>query len=313
MHVFRNLSALPTTTRAVAIGNFDGVHPGHQAVLMEMHGAAQATQAQATVLTFEPHPKLFFAPKAPVFRLETLATKLHRLREANVEQVVMPRFDAAFASISAEAFLDDVLKTTLGAKAVVVGDNFAFGKQRRGDVAMLRAWGDANQIAITVVPPVAVAGAACSSSAIRAAIGVGDMEQARALLGRYYSFKGVVIHGDGRGKTIGFATANLALPSRLRLPALGVYAVRAQVGGQWYDAVANLGLRPTVSDTHQPSLEVHLFDVDMDMYGARMEVAFVQKLRDEKKFTGLDALVAQIADDCTQARIALAIRPSALL
>jgi len=306
MHVFRKFSAVPTAPRAVAIGNFDGLHLGHQAVLDAMRRAAGANDLVPSVLTFEPHPKLFFAPTAPVFRLETLATKLRRLHAAKVQQIIMPRFDAAFATISAEAFLDDVLHAQLGARAVMVGDNFAFGKNRRGDVAMLQAWGASRGIAITVVPPVLLREIPCSSSAIRAAIGVGDMARAAQLLGRPYSFSGRVIHGDGRGRTIGFATANLALPARLKLPARGVYAVRAGVGGRCYDAVANLGLRPTVSDAHRLSLEVHLFDAERDLYGAMMQVEFVQKLRDEQKFSSLAELTAQIERDCLNAKTVLA-------
>jgi riboflavin kinase/FMN adenylyltransferase len=221
----------------------------------------------------------------------------------------MPRFNAVFASLSAEAFLDDVLKRTLSVRAVVVGDNFAFGKNRGGDVAMLRAWGAANSIEVVVVPPVMVDGAPCSSSAIRAAIGAGDMKMAASLLGRPYQFTGRVMHGDGRGHTIGFATANLALPQRLKLPSYGVYAVRATVHGTTHDAVANVGVRPTVANVARPSLEVHLFDFNQTIYGASMQVQFIEKIRDEKKFHSLDALTGQIADDCVNAKTILAHNP----
>ena len=309
MQLIRQLTSAPPVSRAVASGNFDGLHVGHQSVIAAMRRAAIMHGAVPSVLTFEPHPRLFFAPTAPVFRLETLATKLRRLGDAGVEQVVMPRFDAAFAALRAEAFLDDVLKKMLNVRAVVVGDNFAFGKNRGGDVAMLRAWGAANGIEIIVVPPVMVAGAACSSSAIRAAIGAGDVETAATLLGRPYQFAGRVMHGDGRGRTIGFATANLALPGRLKLPAHGVYAVRATVNGTTHDAVANLGVRPTVANVTRPSLEVHLFDFNQTIYGALMQVEFLSKIRDEKKFAGLAELTAQIEQDCIKAKIILASNP----
>ena len=302
MQLIRHLSSATPVSRAVAIGNFDGLHVGHQSVIAAMRRAAEANDLVPSVLTFEPHPRLFFAPTAPVFRLETLPTKLRRLSTSGVEHVVMPRFNAGFANLTADAFLEDVLQKTLNVRAVVVGDNFAFGKNRGGDVAMLRAWGAANSIEVVVVPPVMVDGAPCSSSAVRAAIGAGDMKMAASLLGRPYQFTGRVMHGDGRGRTIGFATANLALPQRLKLPAYGVYAVRATVHGTTHDAVANVGVRPTVANVARPSLEVHMFDFNQTIYGASMQVQFIEKIRDEKKFHSLDALTSQIADDCAAAR-----------
>ena len=308
MQLFRQLTHASPTPRAMAIGNFDGLHVGHAAVIAAMGSAARAHDLIPSVLTFEPHPRLFFAPSTPVFRLETLATKLRRLRDAGVAHVVMPHFDAVFASLSAEAFLDDVLKKTLNVRAVAVGDNFAFGKNRSGDVAMLKQWGAAEGVEVIVVPPVMVAGAACSSTAIRENIAAGDMVAAATLLGRNYTLSGRVMHGDGRGRTIGFPTANVSLPQNVKLPAYGVYAVRATVDGTAYDAVANFGVRPTIEHTSRASLEVHVFDFDQSIYGARMEVQFIAKVRDEKKFDSLAALTTQIAEDCTAAKTALARR-----
>ena len=302
MKLFRQLTDAHATPRAIAIGNFDGLHVGHAAVIDAMCRAAQSHDLIPSVLTFEPHPRLFFAPSTPVFRLETLATKLRRLRDAGVAQVVMPHFDASFANLTAEAFLNDILRNTLRVRAVAVGDNFAFGKNRGGDVTMLKQWGATEGVDITVVPPVMVAGAACSSTAIREKIAAGDMAGAATLLGRNYMLGGRVMHGDGRGRTIGFPTANVSLPQNVKLPAYGVYAVRATVHGTTHDAVANFGVRPTIEHTSRASLEVHVFDFDQSIYGARMEVQFIAKVRDEKKFDSLAALTNQIEEDCISAK-----------
>lgn len=305
MQLIRQLPAQFDRPTAVAIGNFDGLHLGHQAVLAQMVMAASAGHLVPSVLTFEPHPRRFFAPHAPHFRLKRLADKLRRLRGAGVERVYMPHFNKAFAALSATQFLDQVLARQLGARVVVTGEDFAFGKDRGGDAAMLRAWGAAQGVTIINVPAVMVDGVACSSSAVRRAIGNGDMALAATLLGRPYGLSGRVIHGDGRGAQLGFATANIALGRELKLPAHGVYAVRAVLHGKAHDAVANFGVRPTVSQGARPSLEVHLFDMSGMIYGERMEVQFVQKIRDERKFETLAALTHQIADDCAAAKIAL--------
>lgn len=302
MQLIRTLPTHADAATAVAIGNFDGLHIGHQAVLARMMLAAADAQIVPSVLTFEPHPRAFFAPHAPHFRLKRLADKLRLLRRAGVARVYMPRFNAAFAAHSAEDFLQEILARRMGAKVVVTGEDFAFGKNRGGDAAMLRAWGAAHGVTVITVPGVMVEGVACSSSAIRHAIGHGDMAVATALLGRAYNLSGRVVHGDGRGAELGFATANVALAPGLKLPAHGVYAVRAVLRGSVHDAVANLGVRPTVAHGAAASLEVHLFDMAGAMYGERMEVQFVQKIRAEQKFDSLAALTAQIAQDCDKAK-----------
>jgi riboflavin kinase/FMN adenylyltransferase len=306
MQLIRHLPEKSDRASAVAIGNFDGLHRGHQAVIAAMTLAATAEKLVPSVLTFEPHPRRFFAAHMPAFRLEKLAVKLRRLRAAGVERLAMPHFNAAFAGMEAQVFLDEVLGRQLGARVVVTGENFAFGKNRGGDSSLLRAWGATHGVNIITVPSLLADGVACSSSGVRQAIGAGDMALAKLLLGRFYALEGRVQHGDGRGAQLGFATANIALPAFLKLPAHGVYAVRATIRGVAYDAVANLGVRPTVGGQTHPSLEVHLFDYAGVLYGERMEVAFVQKLRDEKRFDSLGALTAQIAGDCAAAKIALA-------
>jgi riboflavin kinase/FMN adenylyltransferase len=297
---------------AVAIGNFDGLHRGHMAVIARMKALAAAQGLVPTVLTFEPHPRAFFAPHMPFFRLEPLQVKLRRLRAADIACVVVPRFDETFAALGPAQFLDEVLGRQLQAKAVITGENFAFGRQRAGNSGVLRSWGEECAIAVALEPPVVMAdGTVCSSTAVRMAVGEGNMARAAQLLGRPYHVSGRVVHGDGRGAGLGFATANLALPPRLKLPAHGVYAVRVRCpqstayGSRIFDGVANFGTRPTVAQGALPRLEVHLFDFSGELYGARLEVDVIARLREEKRFDSLAALTHQIAEDCLAAKTAL--------
>ena len=306
MHLIRHLPATSDRATAVAIGNFDGVHLGHRAVIAAMQEAAAILTLVPSVLTFEPHPRRFFSKDIAPFRIERLRDKLVHLREQSVQRIYMPRFDAGFAGMSAEDFLDVVLKKQLGAKVVVTGENFAFGSKRRGDSAMLKAWGMANDVGVITVPPVTKDGEICSSSATRAAITAGKVKHAAMILGRPYRLSGRVVHGQARGRTIGFPTANVALAPHLVTPAYGVYAVRATVDGKQLDGVANFGIRPTVSVDNRPTLEVYLFDTVQEIYGKILQVDFVHALRGEMKFAGLDALKEQIAKDCAAARLALA-------
>jgi len=302
MQLLRRLPETNARPSAVAIGNFDGLHLGHRAVINAMLAAAKAHNALPSVLTFEPHPRRFFAPDIADFRIARLREKCALLRDAGVEQLVMPRFDRAFATMHAEAFLDDVLAKRLAVKAVVTGENFAFGHQRRGDAAMLQAWGAKHGVEILTVPPVMRGGQICSSSAVRTALRAGDMPNAAELLGRPYSLRGRVVHGQGRGRTIGYPTANVTLPAGLLLPAYGVYAVRVTLDGACFMGVANLGTRPTVTMDSHPTLEVHLFDVLQEIYGKTLEVSLVYNIRHEMKFENLAALTSQIAADCETAR-----------
>lgn len=306
MHLIRHLPTIHDRATAVAIGNFDGVHLGHLAVIGAMQEAANAQTLVPSVLTFEPHPRRFFTKESALFRIERVRDKLTHLRAANVARVYMPRFDATFASMSAENFLDEVLLKQLGAKVVVTGENFAFGNKRRGDSTMLKNWGNAHGVRVITLPPVTMDGEICSSSAIRTAIAAGNVAHAAKMLGRAYRLSGRVVHGQARGRTIGFPTANVALSPNLITPSFGVYAVRATCDGVMFDGVANFGIRPTVSVEKRPTLEVYLFDTLQEIYGKILHVDFVDKLRDEMKFDGLDALKSQIAKDCAAARLALA-------
>jgi riboflavin kinase/FMN adenylyltransferase len=305
MHLIRYLPETSARARAVAIGNFDGLHLGHRAVIAAMARAAEANGLVPSALTFEPHPRRFFTPGAENFRIERLSDKLRGLVRAGVKDVVMPRFNAAFASMSPEQFLDKVLGQQLNAKAVVTGKNFAFGHKRGGTIQMLRAWGESQGVEIITVPPVRVGSDICSSSAVRAAIAAGDMTQAATLLGRSHQLRGRVRHGEKRGRTIGFPTANIVPAHGLLLPPYGVYAIRAEVNGTLYDGVANLGIRPTIGSYAQATLEAHLFDFCHEIYGSSISVSLCAFIRPEQTFEGLDALKVQIAKDCETAKTIL--------
>lgn len=311
MQLFRHLPDLSDRPSAVAIGNFDGLHLGHKAVIEATVKAAAKHGATPSVLTFEPHPRRFFAPEIPAFRIERVRDKLLRLHDAGVERIFMPKFDAGMASLSPQAFLDEVLGKKLGAKAVITGENFVFGHQRKGDISMLKAWGQNHNVEIVTVSPIRIRNEntdeICSSSAIRAAIKTGNVALAGRLLGHPYRLSGHVVRGYGRGRTIGYPTANLSLPKDLLLPEFGVYAVRASVDNMKFDGVANIGLRPTVAQNVPPTVEIYLFDTLQVLYGKKIEVALVQKIRNEKKFDSVETLKRQIEQDCKTARQILGI------
>ena len=285
---------------AVALGNFDGVHRGHQALLADAGKHAKTLGAPLVALTFEPHPRGFFVPDTGPFRLTLPPAKLRLLAQYGVEAVLAQRFDAAFAALSADAFIEDVLLKGLGARHVVCGYDFTFGTRRGGNVEFLRQAGTAHGIGVTVLEPVMREGEIYSSTRIREALRAGMAKEAAELLGHPWEIEGVVELGDQRGRTIGFPTANVALGDHLR-PRFGVYAVRALVDGKWRDAVANLGKRPTFGKL-QENFEVHLFDFSGDLYGKTLRVTLVDFIRPEMKFAGLDHLKAQIAADGEAAR-----------
>jgi riboflavin kinase/FMN adenylyltransferase len=294
----------PAKGGAVALGNFDGVHRGHQALLGITQGHAKVLGAPLVALTFEPHPRRFFVPDTGPFRLTMPPAKQRLLGQYGVEAVLQQRFDAAFAALSADAFIDDVLLRGLGARHVVCGYDFTFGARRGGNVEMLRAEGTRKGFGVTVLDPVMREGEIYSSTRIREALRAGWVSEAAELLGHSWEIEGMVEQGDKRGRTIGFPTANIGLGEHLR-PRFGVYAVRAMVDGKWRDAVANLGRRPTIGKL-QENFEVHLFDFDGDLYGRTVRVALVDFIRPEMKFAGLDQLKAQIAADGQAARAILA-------
>jgi riboflavin kinase/FMN adenylyltransferase len=295
-----------------AIGNFDGVHRGHAAVIARTNALAAARGAPSAVLTFEPHPGDYFAGRPVVFRLTPLAIKARLLRALGLAGVVALRFDAALASLSAEEFVDQVLVARLGVQAVVIGWDFHFGRGRSGNPDFLLRAGARRGFDVDIVDKVESEEAGqrelVSSSAIRRALEQGDVEAAARGLGRDYSVEGIVAPGGKLGRELGVPTANLTLEATSRL-AYGVYAVRARVGGDVHDGVASFGVRPTVEGGGAPLLEVHLFDFSGDLYGQTMAVAFVARLRGEEKFASLDALKTAMARDMAEARAALAQRP----
>ena len=284
----------------VALGNFDGVHRGHQALLAEAGRHAKAAGVPLVALTFEPHPRGFFVPDTGPFRLTLPAAKVRLLAEYGAQAVLAQRFDAAFAALPADVFVADVLLKGLGARHVVCGYDFTFGTRRSGNVEKLREMGVARGFGVSIVEPVMREGEIYSSTRIREALRAGMVKEAAELLGHPWEIEGTVELGDQRGRTIGYPTANVALGEHLR-PRFGVYAVRALVDGKWRDAVANLGKRPTFGKLKE-NFEVHLFDFAGDLYGQTLRAALVDFIRPEMKFAGLDALKAQIAADGETAR-----------
>lgn len=293
----------------VVLGNFDGVHRGHRAVIDAARAVATAKGHPLAVLTFEPHPRSFFQPNAAPFRLTDAATKADLLEAAGVDWLFQATFDAAFARLEAEAFIREVLVAGLGVSHVVCGYDFVFGRGRSGNTKMLEGLGRTLGFGVTVVAPVRNGEAAYSSTVIRGLLQEGRPREAADMLGHRWSIEGEVRGGDKRGRTIGFPTANVELGDFL-VPALGVYAVRAGFEGAhgvraWHPAVANLGRRPTF-DKRDILLEVHLIDFQDDLYGRRLWVEFVDFIRPERKFDGLEALKTQIAADRDRARSILA-------
>jgi riboflavin kinase/FMN adenylyltransferase len=306
MQLYRHLASLrrrgPAPPRAVTIGVFDGLHIGHEAIIAHTKAAAAAERGCKTlVFTFEPTPKEFFAPANPPARLTTFRERFELLEALGVQELFCPRFSAV-RDLSAEAFIDELLIERLNAKAVVVGADFRFGAERRGTVGSLRA--RARSFEVIEVPPVYRDGERVSSTAVRRALERGDLESARAMLGRDYSISGRVIRGLGLGKRLGFPTANVAL-KRLQAPVDGIFAARVSgVAQGMLDGVASVGTRPTIGGS-EPLLEVLIFDFDRDIYDRYITVHFVKRLRDERRFADLDALRAQMRIDVAAARAAL--------
>jgi riboflavin kinase/FMN adenylyltransferase len=283
------------------IGNFDGVHLGHQAVLKQLAQKAGELQLPSVVITFEPQPQEFFRPESAPPRLTRLREKVAALQSQNIDRVLCLMFKESLARLPAEEFIHQVLVDGLAVKYLVVGDDFRFGKNRSGDFKLLVKAGQTHGFEVANTHSFVVDGVRVSSTRIRQALGQGDLQHVARLLGRSYSMHGRVAHGDKRGRTIGFPTANIYL-HRQKTPILGVYAVQMNgISDRPVNGVANIGTRPTVDGT-RTLLEVHLFDFDRDIYGANVEVVFLQKIRDEKRFASFDALKAQIQQDVRRAR-----------
>jgi riboflavin kinase / FMN adenylyltransferase len=287
----------------VAIGNFDGVHRGHRAVIAAALHRAKALGQPAAALTFEPHPRAFFNPSEPLFRLTDEAAKLRLLASTGLDGAIVLTFDAALANLTAAEFVSRILVERFAVSGAVIGFNFHFGLSRAGSPDFLAAEGKRRGFAVEVVPRFEDNGRPVSSGPIRDALAAGRLADATELLGFPWFVSGEVIHGDRRGRQLGFPTANLRLADGCKLRH-GIYAVRAAVGGRRYDGVASFGRRP-MFDAGTVLLEVHLFDFAADLYGQSIDVAFIDWLRDEQKFASNEALVRQMEQDSRAARAAL--------
>lgn len=302
MRIIEGLDAVRAEDRgaSAAIGNFDGVHRGHQSVL----DLARRPDAPLGVVTFEPHPREVFAPDAPPFRLMRIGARADRLADLGVERLFVLPFSREFAALTAEAFCADVLSRQLGLSHIVVGADFRFGAKRAGDTAYLRDAGRRLGFDVTIADMVTESWAEVSSTAIREALSEGRTEDATAMLGHLHRIEGVVEHGEKRGRTLGFPTINQSLDG-LMIPRHGVYAVKVHVkdGAHEgdYAGVASLGVRPMFGD-NRPNLETYIFDFSGDLYGARVSVGLVKFLRPELKFDSVDALVERMNEDKAEAR-----------
>jgi riboflavin kinase/FMN adenylyltransferase len=298
---FHNLPSNPNGCVAT-IGNFDGVHLGHQAVLQQLAMKGDTLGLSAVVITFEPQPNEFFsAEKAPA-RLCRFREKVEALRCYSIEQLCVLRFNQQLSQMQAQVFIQRLLIEGLNVKYLVVGDDFHFGKNRLGDFTMLQHAGAQHGFQVVNMHTFAIENGRVSSTRIRQALYEGDLVLAKKLLGRPFRMSGRVAHGDKRGRTLGFPTANIHL-HRHKVPLTGVYAVQLfGITGEPIDGVANVGMRPTIAGLNRALLEVHLFDFERDIYGEHVQVHFLQKLRDEQKFDDLQALTKQIDKDCIQAK-----------
>ena len=320
MKVFRGLpNAASRAPCALAIGNFDGVHRGHQTLLARLREAARSLAVEAAVMTFEPHPREYFAlqagdlARAPA-RIANLRDKLQSLADACVDRVIVEHFNAQFAALSPQAFVEQVLVQGLHVKWLLVGEDFCYGARRAGNIATLTAAGREHGFEVVTLPNVCNGDERISSSGVRAALAAGDFERTRQLLGHSYRISGHVIHGQKLGRSLGFPTLNLALPHRR--PALsGIFVVQVHGLGeqpgrpdqpeqpdQPLPGVASLGIRPTVDDSGRVLLETHVFDFSEQCYGKLVQVEFLQKLRDEEKYVDLPTLTDAIARDAERAR-----------
>jgi riboflavin kinase/FMN adenylyltransferase len=300
-------SAVPAELRGgiVALGNFDGFHKGHQAVVGRAVARARAEGRPALVATFDPHPMRFFRPDSPWFRLTTMDQRARLIEAAGVDAMFVFHFDQEFAALAPERFVTDWLVGRLGAAGVVTGEDFTFGRSRGGNVALLASLGAAHGLSAETVAPVREDGEIVSSSRIRDALRAGDPETAARLLTRPFAIEGEVEHGDKRGRAIGYPTANLGLDRYLR-PRFGIYAVRAALSdGRTLEGAANLGIRPTFEPPKE-LLEPYFFDFSGDLYGQTIEVALISFLRPEARFDTIEALQAQMTLDCDEARRRLA-------
>ena len=293
---FSNLQPLPYQRSCVTVGNFDGVHKGHHAILKQMVQQASSQELPVVVVTFFPNPAVFFNPIDRGFYLSSPDEKETLLRAMGVDKVLTLKFDQDFADLSPQAFLS-ALKNNLGLHVLVVGRDFTLGKSQQGTIPVIESIGKALSFAVKAYPPIKLDGDEVSSTAIRQTLDVGCVERAAALLGRLYAVHGKVIHGSDRGSSIGLPTANLSHWPFKKLPAVGVYATYVSLDGETYPGITNIGYRPTFEKQTAPNIETHILSFDGNIYGKELTVAFYRKIREEQKFPGVDAFLAQIEKD----------------
>ena len=308
MQILRHYADVPDALRGgvAVLGNFDGVHRGHQAVFDQAKAITAKSGSPLVAVTFEPHPRSFFRPNDPPFRLTPFRNKSHHLETLEIDLLLVLHFDEALHHMTAEDFVTEVLVAGLGVRHVVVGYDFVFGHNRGGDTDFLRRAGEDNGFGVTIVEPVSAPGDQIySSTRIRDHLRAGRPAEAAALLGRPFEFEGRVMHGNALGRDLGYPTANLTFGEYLQ-PAYGIYAVRVGIeeedGPRWLDGVASFGIRPTIGEDEEPILEAYIFDFSGDLYGKHLRVQLIDYIRPEIKFDGLEALTAQIEDDCRVAR-----------
>jgi len=306
MKIARRLSQLtpPPGGSVVTIGNFDGVHLGHREIFRRVVGAARACQATAAVITFEPHPLRLLAPEKVPPRINTPAEKVRLIRASCIDLLAILPFTRKLAALSATEFVERILVEKLAVRHLVIGYDYAFGRNRQGDAAFLAAAAKAHGFTLEVLEPLRAGQEVYSSTRIRKTLLRGDVHEVVGVLGRHFTLDGTVVSGDGRGRQLGFPTANLQTSKEL-LPADGVYAVKVRFGRRMYDAVANLGQRPTFAGA-TPTLEIHLLDYSGDLYGKRLRLYFIDRLRDEQRFSSVPELLNTIRADIAQARTILA-------
>ena len=284
----------------LTLGVFDGLHLGHQKIMNRVVDRARATGSVATAITFDPHPRAVLHPESAPPLLQTLDQRLANFEVLDIEQAIVIHFDLEFASQAAEDFIRDIIHDRLHAKEVYLGKGFAFGRGRGGNIEMLRRMSDELGFAADEVDEVRLRGRRISSSRIREQLDLGHVNLVRRMLGRPYGVEGVIVRGDRRGHTIGFPTANLHPHNRVT-PKFGVYATATLIGGKWRRSITNIGVRPTFGKDTEPSIESYVFDFGGDLYGDVLRVRFLHRIRDEKKFSGIDELKQQIQRDTARA------------
>ena len=299
MAVFFDIQNLPVFKNSVlTVGTFDGVHKGHRAILKEVADHAAKVNGESILLTFEPHPRKLLFPDQPLGIITPLHKKIQLITDAGIQHIVVVPFTREFAGMSAHEYVAQFMVGIFHPHSIIIGYDHRFGHDRKGDIKLLEEHAPAYNYELIEIPAQLIDDAAVSSTKIRNAITGGHMEEATHMLGRHYSFKGTVVHGNKLGRTLGYPTANLQPeePEQI-IPALGIYAIQAGVNGQLYNGMMSIGYNPTVTDKKELRIEANLFDFDRDIYGDTIEIFFIKKLRDEQKFDSLEALVQQLHND----------------